>query len=68
MVILGGMGTLRGAALGAFVLIVLPESLRFLGFPMSIFAPLRQILYGATLVVLMMYRPSGLIGTYRWTQ
>jgi len=68
MVILGGMGTLRGAALGAFVLIVLPESLRFLGLPMSIFAPLRQILYGATLVVLMMYRPSGLIGTYRWTQ
>jgi len=68
MVILGGMGTLRGAVLGAVVLIVLPESLRFLGLPMSVFAPLRQILYGTILVVLMMYRPSGLIGTYRWTQ
>lgn len=68
MVILGGMGTLYGAALGALILIVLPESLRFLGLPMSVFAPLRQILYGTTLVILMMYRPSGLIGTYRWTQ
>ena len=66
MVIFGGMGTLKGAVIGAFLLIVIPESLRFVGLPSSIAAPIRQMLYGLILVILMVYRPQGIIGRYKW--
>lgn len=66
MVILGGPGTLRGAAIGAFLLIAIPESLRFLGLPSSVAAQLRQMLYGLILVILMIYRPQGILGRYKW--
>ncbi|MEO0072225.1 MAG: branched-chain amino acid ABC transporter permease [candidate division WOR-3 bacterium] len=66
MIILGGMGTLKGAIIGAVLLITIPEGLRFIGLPSSIAAPLRQILYGFILVVLMIYRPQGIIGKYKW--
>jgi branched-chain amino acid transport system permease protein len=66
MVIFGGMGTLKGAALGAFLLIAIPEGLRFIGLPSSIAAPIRQMLYGLILVILMIYRPQGIIGRYKW--
>jgi branched-chain amino acid transport system permease protein len=65
MVIFGGMGTLKGAVLGAFLLIAIPEGLRFIGLPSSIAAPIRQMLYGLILVLLMIYRPQGIIGIYR---
>lgn len=66
MVIFGGMGTLRGALLGAFLLVAIPEALRFLGLPSSVAAQIRQMLYGLILVILMLYRPQGLIGQYKW--
>jgi branched-chain amino acid transport system permease protein len=66
MVIFGGMGTLKGAVLGAFLLIAIPEGLRFIGLPSSIAAPIRQMLYGLTLIILMIYRPQGIIGRYKW--
>ena len=66
MVIFGGIGSLKGAVIGAFLLIVIPESLRFIGLPSSIAAPVRQMLYGLILVVLMIYRPQGIIGKYKW--
>jgi branched-chain amino acid transport system permease protein len=66
MVILGGMGSLRGALIGAFLLIAIPEALRFVGLPSSIAAPLRQMLYGLILVLLMLFRPQGIIGGYEW--
>lgn len=66
MVIFGGMGTLKGAVLGAFLLIAIPEGLRFIGLPSSIAAPLRQMFYGFILVILMIYRPQGIIGRYKW--
>lgn len=65
MVIFGGMGTLRGPLVGAIVLVAFPELLRFLDVPSSIAAPLRQIFYGLLLIVLMMTRTEGLLGTYR---
>lgn len=66
MLIFGGMGTLKGALLGAFLLVAIPEALRFLGLPSSVAAQLRQMLYGFILVILMLYRPQGLIGQYKW--
>src|SRR3990167_3971378 len=61
MVVFGGMGSLAGSFLGAAVLVILPELLRFLGLPSAIAAPLRQMIYGLLLVILMVKRPQGLV-------
>ena len=66
MVIFGGMGNIKGSIVGATVLVVFPELLRFLGMPSSIEAPTRQMIYGLLLVGLMIKRPQGLLGRYRF--
>ena len=53
--VVGGMGTLRGPILGAILMILLPEALRFL-------QDYRFIIYGILLVVMMRVRPQGLLG------
>lgn len=65
MVILGGLGNNKGSVVGAALLILLPEVLRFAGFPHSIIGELQQIVYGLLLVLLMFYRPQGLFGEYK---
>ncbi|MFA7302562.1 MAG: branched-chain amino acid ABC transporter permease [Candidatus Paceibacterota bacterium] len=65
IIILGGLASLRGSVLGALFLILLPEALRFVGFPSDIAAQMRQLVYGALLVILMLYRPQGLVGEYK---
>jgi len=64
MVIIGGAGSVWGPVLGAIVLVALPEALRFVGLPLAVAANMRQILYGCLLVVMMMFRPRGLVGQY----
>lgn len=66
MVVFGGMASLGGSFVGAAVLVMLPEALRFVGLPGSVAAPIRQMIYGALLVLLMLKRPQGILGTYRW--
>jgi len=66
MVIFGGMGSISGSVVGAVILVVLPELLRFIGMPSSIAAPMRQMIYGLLLVVLMVKRPQGIMGAYRF--
>jgi branched-chain amino acid transport system permease protein len=66
MVIIGGAASLTGSLLGATFLIVLPEALKFVNMPESVAATGRQLLLGLSLVVLMVYRPQGLLGTYRF--
>ena len=65
IIILGGLASNRGAVLGAAFLILLPEILRFVGFPSEIAAQMRQVVYGLILILLMLYRPQGLVGEYR---
>jgi len=65
LVILGGLANLRGSILGAAFLILLPEVLRFIGFPSDIAAQMRQVIYGVLLIVCMLYRPQGLVGEYK---
>ena len=55
MVVLGGLGSIRGAILGAFVLTLLPEMLR--GFQMY-----RMLLFGIALILMMLFMPQGLMG------
>jgi len=66
MVIFGGMGSITGSIVGAATLVIFPELLRFIGMPSSIEAPVRQMIYGLLLIVLMIRRSQGLMGTYRF--
>jgi branched-chain amino acid transport system permease protein len=68
MVIIGGAGSLWGPMVGALVLVTLPEALRFVGLPSASAANLRQIIYGALLVVMMLFRPRGLMGKYSFAK
>ena len=65
MVILGATGTIVGPLMGAIVLTILPESLRFLMVPAQIQGPVRQMVFGLILVVVMFWRPDGLYGLLR---
>jgi branched-chain amino acid transport system permease protein len=65
MVLVGGLGNFRGPAVGAAVLIALPEALRFLHLPDAQTANLRLVIYGAMLVLVVHFRPQGLAGNYR---
>jgi branched-chain amino acid transport system permease protein len=64
MVIIGGAGSTWGPLVGAVVLVTLPEVLRFVGLPSAAAANLRQIIYGSLLVIMMMFRPRGLMGKF----
>ena len=66
MVVFGGMGSISGSFVGAAILVIFPELLRFLGLPSSIAAPLRQMIYGLLLIILMLRRPQGILGRYKW--
>ena len=57
MVVLGGMGSMLGSVLSAGVLTALPELLRE-------FADYRMVAYSLILVIVMIFKPSGLMGTY----
>jgi len=56
MIVLGGMGSVSGAILAAIVLTVLPEALRGV-------KEYRMVIYAVLLIVLMITRPSGIMGT-----
>jgi branched-chain amino acid transport system permease protein len=56
MVVLGGMGSIPGIILGAFLLITLPEVFRD-------FQDYRMLGFGVALVLLMVFRPQGLLGS-----
>ncbi len=68
MVVLGGMGHIPGVILGAVLLTVLPEALRYVGtlqqflFGHIVVDPsdLRMLLFGLALILIMIFRPSGL--------
>ena len=66
MVIVGGTGNVRGPLIGAAVLILLPEALRFVNLPDAVAANVRLLVYGLLLVLMMHLRPEGLGGTYRY--
>ena len=66
MVIIGGADSPWGPVIGALILVTFPELLRFVGLPNAVAANLRQIFYGLLLVIMMMTRPSGLLGRYRF--
>ncbi len=60
IVVLGGMGSIIGVILGAMILILTPEYLRFL-------SEYRMFAFGVILVLMMVFRPQGLIANVRRT-
>lgn len=69
MVVLGGMGNVAGVVLGALLLTGLPEALRYAG-PLQqtllggVYvepADLRMLLFGLALVLMMLFRPAGIL-------
>jgi len=71
MVVLGGIGSLPGVAVGAVVLTVLPESLRglndlqqaLLGHQYVNGSDLRMVIYSVLLLLVIIFRPQGLLGS-----
>jgi branched-chain amino acid transport system permease protein len=59
MVVIGGMGTVYGAVLGAVLLTLIPEVVR----PLQDY---RLMIYGALIVIMMVFQPSGLLGDRSW--
>lgn len=57
MVVLGGMGSMLGSVVSAAVLTALPEALR-------VFSDWRMIAYALLLILVMIFKPSGLMGQY----
>ena len=58
IVVLGGMGSIPGIILAALAIILLPEYLR-------VFSDYRMILFGAALIIIMVFRPGGLLADRR---
>lgn len=58
IVVLGGMGSIVGVIIGAFILILLPEYLRAL-------SDYRMLAFGAIMVSMMVFRPQGIISNVR---
>lgn len=54
MVVLGGLGSIPGVVVGALVLVLMPEYLRA-------FSEYRLLIFGAILVLMMIFRPEGII-------
>lgn len=58
MVVLGGMGSIVGVVIAAMLLILVPEYLRA-------FSEYRMLIFGAIMVVMMIFRPQGLVSGER---
>jgi branched-chain amino acid transport system permease protein len=62
MVVLGGMGNIAGSIVGALALIILPEALRDVSLLGRSLADYRLLFYGILLLLLIRFRPQGLLG------
>ena len=66
IVIMGGLSSIWGSILGAMAFVLLEEGMRFLPFlPTEFTGQARQVVLGLLLVVLMLFRPQGLVGRYK---
>ena len=68
MIVIGGMGSITGAILGAIIVTLLPELLRGLpdiqvGATTLKFADLRLVIFALILILTMILRPQGILGT-----
>ena len=62
MVIVGGLSTLEGSVLGVLVISIFTIGIRFLGFSPAVLGPLRDIVYALLLILVLVFRPRGILG------
>jgi branched-chain amino acid transport system permease protein len=62
MVVVGGIRTVWGPALGAVLLQFLPQAINFLKLPSSVTGPLQGLLFTGLVLVFLFLRPQGLLG------
>ncbi|MDE6357002.1 MAG: branched-chain amino acid ABC transporter permease [Eubacteriales bacterium] len=60
MVVLGGMGSMTGSIIATIVLVAIPELL-------SEFSQYRMLIYSLLLILIMIFKPSGLLGKYEFS-
>ena len=66
IVILGGLASIWGSLLGAMAFVMLEEGMRFIPFlPSEFIGQIRQVILGLLLVLLMLFRPQGLVGRFK---
>lgn len=65
IVIIGGSGNIRGPVVGAALVLLVPEVLRWVEMPAAVADNLRQIIYGLLVIVLVRLRPQGIAGEYK---
>ena len=66
IVILGGLATIWGSLLGAMAFVLLEEGMRFIPFlPVEYVGQARLVVLGVLLVLLMLFRPQGLVGKFK---
>lgn len=66
IVLIGGLGSIKGSVAGAFFYVLLPEALRFLDIPDSLAANLRMMIFSLVLILVVMFRPHGFLGKYQF--
>ncbi len=62
IVIIGGIASLTGSVISTIIVILIPEILRFVSIPSSILGPVRQVIYSLVLLIIVMFKPRGILG------
>ncbi len=62
VIIVGGLGSLEGALMGTALTVFIPEALRFTPIPPALLGPVREILFSIVVVLILIYRPRGILG------
>ena len=62
MLIIGGLASVPGSIIGAIIIVLIPEPLRFIGFSPTLIGPMREMLFALILLIIIIYRPKGLLG------
>lgn len=65
ILILGGLASKNGPILGVFFFVFILEALRFLSLPAEIAGQLRSLVYGLSMVGVIMFFPRGFLGKYK---
>ncbi len=62
IIIIGGIASMKGSIFAAVGLWIFFEALKFIPFSPEILGPLRQLIYAALLIIILMYKPRGIFG------
>lgn len=62
MIVIGGIGTMAGPVIGTLAITALPPLLSFLSLPDESLGIWQQIIFGTFMVLMMMFRPGGIVG------